>query len=118
MQLPTFEYIAGADLEDLGLFVRANGTLIDLSSGHTFSLKVVTAPAATAEFTKSSGFTGAAGSGVPPTGTPNLVVQWATSGELNSLTGNVTYLAQLTITRSSDGRMRLRQFYLRMILAA
>lgn len=117
-RIPTKTYTVGADLADLGMFIRENRTLIDLSGGYTYSLKVVTTPGATPEFTTITGFTGAVGSGVPPNGTPNLVKQWATSGELNSLTGGVTYLAQLTITRTADARQRFRRFYIQMLTAA
>jgi len=117
MERPTFEYVVGADAPSLGLFVRENGTLLDLSSGYTFSLKVVTAAGSAAEFTKTSGISGAAGSGLPPSGTPNVTIQWATSGELNSLSASTRYLAQLTIT-GGDSRQRIRQFYLSMLPAA
>lgn len=118
MQLPTFEYVVGADAPSLGLFVRENGQLIDLSSGYTYSLKVVDQAGGTVQFTKTSGITGATGSGLPPGGTPNLVIQWATTGELNSLTGGKRYLAQVTITAGADSRQRIKQFQLSMLPAA
>jgi hypothetical protein len=34
-------------------------------------------------FTKTIGFTGAAGTGTPANGTPNLTIQFTTTGELN-----------------------------------
>jgi hypothetical protein len=78
-----------------------DGTLIDFSTGYTFSLKVGSA-GSTALLTKTSDITGAAGAGVEPTGTPNVVVTW-TAGELALTTG--TYLAQLTATSSSLDRV-------------
>ncbi len=113
--IPTVEYIVGADLDDLGLFVRANRQLIDLSSGHSFTLIVGDGSSGTGGFTKTTSMTGAAGSGTPPSGTPNLVVTWETTGELNNLTGATTYPAQLTILRTTDQRQRKRLFRIRMV---
>lgn len=119
MQLPTFEVIVGASAPTVGLFVRENGTLLTgLDSGHTFSLKVVDEPGGTVAFTKTSGITGQAGAGLPPSGTPNVEVQWATSGEIANLTGGERYLAELTITRTADSRKRIRQFWLSVLPAA
>ncbi len=61
-----------------------NGALINLSSGYTFSatLKRADTPATTI-FTKTTGFTGATGSGNESEGVANLVVTWATTGEMN-----------------------------------
>lgn len=79
-----------------------DGTLIDFSNvGYTFSLKVGQ-PGATALLTKSSGITGAAGAGVEPTGTPNVVVTWS-AGELALTVG--AHVAQLTATLSSLDRV-------------
>lgn len=106
----TYEVFDTESLPDLGLFVRENGTLLSgLSSGYTFELKVADL-SGTAMFTKSSGFTGQAGTGAPPDGTPNLVVQWATSGEIATLSAGSTYKAQLKITRNSDSRVRFYSF--------
>lgn len=113
-RIPTFEYIVGADLEDIELWVSANGELPDFSTDHTFTLHVA-ASDGTAAFTKSAGITGAAGSGTDndPTGVPNVVIQWATAGELNDLSGGL-YVAELVILRTSDSRERKRRFYLQM----
>lgn len=86
-----------------------DGTLIDFSSGYTFSFKVGT-NGSTAVLTKTSNITGAAGSGTEPTGTPNVTVTW-TAGELN-LTPKV-YTWQLTATTSSldrtfEGELEIR----------
>lgn len=114
MRIPTIEYIKGADLDDLGLFIRANRKLINLSSGHTFTLVVGDGTSGTAGFTKTTSMVGAAGSGTPPNGVPNLVVTWETTGELNDLTAG-RYMCQLTILRTSDQRQRVRQFRLQLL---
>jgi hypothetical protein len=73
----------------------ADGTLVDLSSGFTFSLKIGH-PGSDALLTKTTGITGAAGSGAEPDGTPNCTVAW-TAGELAGLDPGV-YDWQLTAT--------------------
>lgn len=79
-----------------------DGTLIDFSTaGYTFSFKIGV-PGSAALLTKSSGITGAAGAGVEPTGTPNIVITWS-AGELAIATGN--YSAQLTATITSLDRV-------------
>jgi hypothetical protein len=78
-----------------------DGTLVDFSSGYTFSLKVGTR-GTTALLTKTTNIAGAAGAGVEPTGTPNVVVTWA-AGELAIAAG--TYLAQLTATTGGLDRV-------------
>jgi hypothetical protein len=101
----TYEVFVGESLPDLGLFLRLNGVLVTgLNTGYTFSLKVASVVDGTVVFTKTTGFTGQGGAGFPPLGMPNLVVQWATSGELALLTAGASYRAQLWITRGSDGR--------------
>jgi hypothetical protein len=77
------------------------GTLIDFSSGYTFSFKVGNAGTA-ALLTKTTNITGAAGSGNEPSGTPNVTVTW-TAGELNLTPG--TYSWELTATTSSLDRV-------------
>ncbi len=77
------------------------GELIDFSSGYTFSLKIGPRNG-TALLTKTTGITGAAGSGVEPTGTPNVVVTWST-GELAIAQG--VYRLELTATTSSTDRV-------------
>lgn len=78
-----------------------DGTLIDMSSGYTFSLKIG-APGSTALLTKSSSIVGAAGSGIEPTGVPNCVVTWG-AGELAIAVG--AHLAQLTATTGALPRI-------------
>lgn len=52
--------------------------LIDFSSGYTFTLKIGKR-GAKALTTKTTGITGAVGSGLEPTGVPNLTVSWSTT---------------------------------------
>lgn len=78
-----------------------DGTLIDFSSGYTFSFKIGTRGTA-AVLTKTSGIAGAAGAGAEPSGTPNVVVTWS-AGELNLTPG--TYTWQLTATTGGLDRV-------------
>jgi hypothetical protein len=78
-----------------------DGTLIDMSSGYTYSLKIGN-PGSAALLTKTTNITGAAGSGVEPTGTPNVTITWV-AGEL-ALTPGV-YGVELTATASSLDRV-------------
>lgn len=103
VELPEREWTIG-DEDPLNIWWLRNGTLVDFSSGYTFAAKLVAMSArTTAIFTKSTGFTGAAGSGVETNGTPNLVVAWATSGELNSVPSSGPYLLQIVATKTADG---------------
>ena len=78
-----------------------DGTLIDFSSGWTFSFKIGRLGAA-ALLTKTTNITGGAGAGVEPTGTPNVLITW-TAGELNLTAG--IYEWQLTCTTSALDRV-------------
>lgn len=95
----SLQYTAGADLPDGGVeWKDRNGTIIDFSTGYTFEVRVGSAGSA-ATFSKTTGITGAATS-------PNLTIQWATSGELNTLpAGN--YSVQIIATRTADSRARI-----------
>ena len=111
--MATVEVIDGENLPSLGLFVRENGTLLTgLDTGHTFELKIAEADG-TVVVTKTTGITGQAGTGTPPSGTPNVVIAWSSgTSELASLTGGDTYQVQLKITRTADTRSRYYQFSL------
>jgi hypothetical protein len=90
------------DEDELHIWWFVNGALLDLHTGYTFQAKLASVKTpATTIWTKTTGFTGAVGSGVEGNGTPNLVVQWATSGELNdsSLTAG-RYILQIKATTS------------------
>lgn len=106
--IDTIDYTIGDELESLQLWWTANGTLVDLSVTTTYTSKLYLASdsARTALFTKTTGFTGAAGSGTKTSGTPNLTVAWATSGELNVPTVAGLYVFSIRATRSSDSRVR------------
>lgn len=95
-------YNRNADRPSLALWVldRA-GTLIDFSSGYTFSFKIGSRGAIGA-LTKTTGITGATGSGTAPTGTPNVAIDW-TAGDLDITPG--TYLWQLTATNGGLDRV-------------
>jgi hypothetical protein len=100
------EYIQGADIPDLAITWLDNaGTVIDYSSGYTFSLKLGQ-PGQAAAMTKSTGITGAATA-------PNVTVAWATSNELNTLDPG-TYTLDLIATRSSDSKQRIMRRELRI----
>jgi len=79
------------------------GTLIDFSAGYTFTLRIGTI-GTTALLTKTSGITGAAGSGLQPTGVPNLTVDWQ-AGELNLTPGK--YAVEITATTGGLDRSPL-----------
>ncbi len=115
-RLQTFDYIRGADLGDIGLWIEENGTLLDLSSGYTFQLLVGDGglSGGTDGFAKTSpGITGAVGSGTPQTagGIPNIVIQWETTGELNVISAG-HYPMELIITRTVDSRQYRMKFLL------
>jgi hypothetical protein len=100
--MTTVSYFTSAERPALELWVLDDdGTLIDFSSGYTFSFKIGN-PGVTALLTKTTGIAGAAGAGTAPTGTPNVVVTW-TAGELALASG--TYAWQLTATTSSLDRV-------------
>ena len=107
--IDTVFYTIGDELDPLNLWwVGGDGSLVDFSVAHTYSAKLALAsdPAGTAVFTKTTGFTGAAGSGSEGNGTPNLTVAWATTGELNTPTVAGLYVLQIVATRTSDSKER------------
>jgi hypothetical protein len=76
-------------------------TLIDFSTGYTFTFKLGV-PGSAATFTKSSGITGAAGAGTEPSGTPNIAMTFS-AAELDSVAVGLT-TGQLIATTSSLNR--------------
>lgn len=108
--IDTVDYTVGDELESLQLWWFANSALVDLSVAHTYSAKLYKASDSTHtnvfSALKTTGFTGAAGSGTKPSGTPNLVVTWATTGELNSTMTDGLYIFQIVATRTSDSKQR------------
>lgn len=77
------------------------GDLIDLSTGYTFTVNIGRR-GHVADRTKTTGITGAAGAGVCPTGTPNLVVAWS-AGELNLTPG--AYELEIIATTGTDNQL-------------
>lgn len=111
-RLPTYEIFVGESLPTLGLFLRENGQLVTgLAAGHTFELKVA-ALDGDVLITKTDGIAGQVGAGFPPLGTPNLLIQWAATDELDKLVAG-SFLAQLKVTRDSDSRVRIVQWLIR-----
>jgi hypothetical protein len=117
--IDTVDYTVGDELESLQLWWFANSALVDLSVAHTYSSKLYKASDATHtnvfSALKTTGFTGAAGSGTKPSGTPNLVVTWATTGELNSTMTDGLYIFQIVATRTSDGKQRTGEVRFQMV---
>lgn len=74
-------YIGDETATQIWWFV--NGSLVNFSSGYTFSatLERTDDPTGTAIFTKTTGFTGAAGSGTESSGVPNLVITWSATAD-------------------------------------
>lgn len=98
----TLRYAKSAERPALKLWLLDDdGSLIDFSSGYTFSFKIGQVGSA-ALLDKSSGISGATGAGTEPTGTPNVTVTW-TAGELSLTPG--TYTWQLTATTSGLDRV-------------
>jgi hypothetical protein len=113
MPIPIYEVYVGESLPDMGLFLRENGALVTgLGSGHTFELKIATLENEVL-VTKTTGIIGQTGSSFPPLGTPNVVIQWATTEDLHELTADETYRAQLKVTRTVDSRVRIQQWLIR-----
>jgi hypothetical protein len=109
--LPVYRVVVGQALPDLGLFVRVDGALLaGLASGFTFSLRVRDPLDAATLFTKTTGFTGQTGAGSEPGGTPNLVVAWAATGELDQLTPGEQHRSLLNVVRQSDSKPFKYQF--------
>ena len=85
-----------------------DGTLVDFSAVSSWSLKIGQV-GETALLAKTSGITGAAGAGAEPTGTPNVVIVWA-SGDLNIAAGH--YTMQLVATTVGRDRTMTAPFHI------
>lgn len=100
MTIPSWN--VDVELPSLHLWWRDElGDLIDMSTVTGWQLRVGL-PDCEAVIEKTSGISGAVGSGVSPTGVPNVVLTWAT-GELNVSPG--LYLAQLKASWGTTDRM-------------
>jgi len=98
----TLKYHRKAERPEAQLWIHDDdGTLIDFATGYTFVFKIglLGSPAVV---TKSTGITGATGSGVEPDGVPNITMAWAFD-ELDITPGNYDY--QLTATNSGNDRI-------------
>lgn len=92
---PVIQVTAGAELPDQTLTWQASdGTVIDFSSGHTFTMRIDTDPVTI----KSAGIVGAATS-------PNITLQFA-ANELDTFASGI-YGAQLVARRTSDSKDRV-----------
>ena len=81
--------------------LSANGGLVDFTVGSwTFVMKLGV-PGSAALLTKSSGIVGAAGAGVEPTGTPNLVAT-PTADEFIALSGVMVYQVRATSASADE----------------
>jgi hypothetical protein len=108
-------YHLTAERPDIELWILDGaGTLIDFSSGYTFAFKVGS-PGESAVFTKTSGITGAAGSGSEPSGTANITISF-TAGELDALDPGA-YTWQLRATTSSLDRVYQGRFLLKDVIS-
>ena len=97
--MASFKYRAGAELPDLALTWKdTDGTVIDFSSGWTFTVTVTGRGDTVAVFTKTTGITGAAGD-------PNVTIAWAVAGEISVLAVGA-YDLQLRARRTADSKDR------------
>lgn len=96
-------YYKNAEAPTLNLWWYSDdGTLVDFSSGVSGWQLKIGQYGETAVLTKTTGITGAAGSGTDPDGTPNVVVVWS-AGDLNVTPGH--YVLQLTATTTAGDRV-------------
>ncbi len=117
-RLPRVTVYIGDELPVLPLWWTESGTLIDF--GTELSTFTLTATAETDldanpevhAFVKTSNIVGVTGDGDSSSGTPNVTVAWANSGDLNDLPAAGDYLATLTAARLSDSAERSCQFVL------
>jgi hypothetical protein len=107
-------YHKTAERPDIKLWLLDDtGALIDFSSGYTFAFKLGKVGSA-ADFTKTTGITGAAGSGSSPDGTPNVTVSF-TAGELDNLAAG-PYGWQLRATSGGLDRIYSGAFVLKDVI--
>lgn len=108
---PTLQYHRTAERPDLRLWLLDDdGNLIDFSSGYTFEFKIGYR-GQVALFTKTTGITGAAGSGAESSGAPNVTIAFV-ADELDAVTAS-TYVWQLRA--KSGGLDRIYQGFLELI---
>lgn len=107
-------YYRTAERPDIRLWLLDDaGALVDFSTGYTFAFKLGQ-PGSAATFTKTTGITGAAGSGTETSGTPNVTLTF-TAAELDALTAGVTTW-QLRATSGGLDRVYQGQFSLHDVI--
>jgi hypothetical protein len=90
-------YKRNAELPSLEIWwLDDDGDLVDMSTASGFTLKIGNV-GSTALLTKTSGITGAAGSGSEVSGVPNVTVAWS-AGELDLTPGRYTMQLFATFT--------------------
>ncbi len=95
----TFEYIVGGELPAIKLWwVDDQDTLINFATGWTFTATI--SRGGTDYVTKTTGITGAAGSGNPTSGAPNLTVTWADS-EFSTILNAGLYVLKIEANQAS-----------------
>jgi len=96
-------YYKTAERPDIRLWLLDDaGALVNFATGYTFELKLGI-PGDAAVFTKTTGIAGAAGAGVEPSGTPNVVITF-TAGELDNIPAR-TYTWQIRATNATLDRI-------------
>ncbi len=112
--MATLVYHRTAERPDIKMWLQDDdGDLIDFSSGYTFTFKLGSR-GNTAEFTKTTGITGAAGSGTEPDGTPNLTLTFTAAELDNEPAGRYTW--QIRATNNSLDRVFQGPFELRDVI--
>lgn len=110
----TLHYYRTAERPDIRLWwLDDDGDLIDFATGYTFAFKLGAVGSA-ATFTKTTGITGAAGSGTEASGSPNITVNF-TAAELDALTAGITTW-QLRATSANLDRLQQGQFVLHDVI--
>jgi hypothetical protein len=101
--MTTLQYHQTAERPDIQLWVLDDdGTLINLATGYTFEFKIGKV-GAEADLTKTTGITGAAGSGTETSGVPNCVIAFS-AGELADVPVG-THCWQLRLTTTGVDRV-------------
>ena len=94
-------YNNGAELPDKGYTLRdSSGVNLELDTDWTFTATVYGGGTQGIRFIKSTGFTG-----YDAAQTPNLVVTWATTGELSTLAPG-EYMVKYVATYGPSGKTR------------
>lgn len=99
------EYHRTAERPALEFWLQdADGDLLDLATGSTFEFKLGTIDGGpVTAFTKTTGITGATGTGTEYAGTPNVTIAFV-AGELDPVAAG-TYTWQLRVTTSGLDRV-------------